>query len=366
MLNRRQGLQAAAALAALGLSCRAARAGTAGAVVALAEQRSRFLVNVEIDGAAGYRFVLDTGATAHFISTRLVDTLRLPPLEERMVRGFQGRNRDTVVGLARFNVGGVEIGRSRAVAWAPERLDGHDGLIGYPFLLPRAVVALAEGRISLGAVDAPRDLAPVRAEVLPNQALLLGGMAGADGRFVFDTGSQACTISSAYYDRIKGSEAYKAAAKLVYRAADGSTRIAAFRPAQMRFGDLALAQPVVRVAAPGARDAMFHEIDGLFGVDLLRQYTWVIDQAAGSLQAGAPAPLRLGYFGAGLSIALQDGVARISAVVDDGPAFEAGVRPGQRVLSLMGGADGGPGPRRLVLLDRGGPRAVELQARALL
>ena len=266
MLNRRQGLTGAAALAVLALAGRSVRAGEAPTVVSLSEQRNRFLVDVSIDEAAGYRFVLDTGASAHFISTRLVDQLRLQPVERRMVGGAAGRNRETVVGIARFNVGGVEMGRSRAVAWAPVRLDEHDGLIGYPFLYPRAVVALGAGRVSLGRSEADRTPTPVKALVTRNQTLLLGGVDGASGRFVFDTGAQACTVSAAYAARIARTEAYRSATKLVYRSADGTERVGAFRPQQMTFGDFVVDQPVIRIDPEDGRQGVFAGVDGLFGV----------------------------------------------------------------------------------------------------
>src|ERR1700742_895276 len=98
MLNRRQGLQAAAALA--GLAALPARAGQApaAAVIPLSEQRNRFLVEVGVNGQAGYSFVLDTGASTHFISTRLVEALGLPQVDSRMAKSYQGRLRETVVG----------------------------------------------------------------------------------------------------------------------------------------------------------------------------------------------------------------------------------------------------------------------------
>lgn len=360
MLNRRQGLTSAAALAGLALTGQSARAQPPPAVVSLSEQRNRFLVDVGVDDADGYRFVLDTGATTHFISTKLVQQLRLPLVEQRMVRGYAGRNRESVVGIARFKVGGVEMGKSRAVAWEPMRLEEHDGLIGYPFLYPRAVVSLSAGRISLGAPEASPTLTPVRAQVMRNQTLLLGGTEGADGRFVFDTGAQACIISPAYHERIKETAAYKTAVQLVYRDAAGTPRTLAFRPAQMRFGDFVLASPVIRIGEADGREGVFQDVDGLFGVSLLRPYTWAIDQAAGTLLAGGQPAQPVAFHGSGLRFG-RDGLIR--EIADGGPAFEAGLRPGQTVLTL---SEAGSGRQVLELLDRGSRRVIELQTRALI
>lgn len=359
MLNRRQVLGTGAGLAGLGLlhGRAMAQAGPgAPAVVSLSEQRSRFLVEVGVDGSSGYRFVLDTGASTHFISTRLVKALALPRVDERMVRGHAGRNRDAVVGIARLNVGGVEMGRSRAIAWGPDRLEDHDGLIGYPFLYPRAVITLGAGRISMGAADAATGLTPVRAQVMRNQTLLLGGMAGMDGRFVFDTGAQACTVSDVYHARVRDTAAYKDAAQLVYRNAKGEMQVTAFRPPELRFGDFVMTSPVVRIGQAAEREGVFHGIDGLMGVSLLRPYTWAIDQMAGTLRAGGTAPPPMAYEGSGLRLSRTDGI--VAAVADGSSAQEAGLRPGQRVLGLTQQR----GMQR-VMLPEG---EVELAVRALL
>ncbi len=361
MQNRRQVLGSGAALAGLALAHGQARGqapgGATPAIVSLSEQRSRFLVEVGVDGSGGYRFVLDTGASTHFISTRLVRALALPRVDERMVRGHAGRNRDTVVGITRLNVGGLEMGPSRAIAWGPERLGNHDGLIGYPFLYPRAVVALGASRISIGAADTAMTLVPVRAEVMRNQALLLGGIPQADGRFVFDTGAQACTISDTYYARVRDTAAYRGAVLLAYRDAEGATRVTAFRPAEMRFGDFVMTHPVVRIGQAADRDGLFHGVDGLLGVSLLRPYTWAIDQAAGTLMAGGTPPAPVAYEGSGLRLSRADGT--ITAIADGSPAFEAGLRPGQQVLGLS------QAPGRQVL-ELPGQARVELEVRALL
>jgi hypothetical protein len=357
MLNRRRFVASAAASAGLMPASRALGQASSPTIVPLSEQRSRFLLEVGVDGSGGYRFVLDTGASAHFISTRLVRDLRLPRLEERMVRGHDGQSRDTVVGIARFNVGGVEMGRSRAIAWAPERLDDHDGLIGYPFLYPRATLALGAGRISLGEPDPAVALTPVRAEVARNQALLLGGIEGADGRFVMDTGVQACTVSDTYHARIRETVAYKGATQLVYRDGQGALQVTAFRPAEMRFGDFAIPNPVVRIGQAADRDGLFHGVDGLAGVNLLRPYTWALDQMAGKLTAGGgPPPAPLAEEGTGLRLA-RDGT--VTGIALGSPAEEAGVRPGAKVVALVRE----PGLQRLLIGD---DSILELPVRALL
>ena len=284
MLDRRQGLKGALALAGLAAAGGPAEAA-APAVVSLTEQRNRYLVEVEINGVGGYRFVLDTGASTHFISTRLVEQLRLPEVDRRMAKGYDGRLRESVVGLSSLTVGGVPLGRLDAVAWPPDRLEEHDGLIGYPFLFPRAVLSLGDREVSLGG-RVPDALVSVRAEVMRNQTLLIGGVGGVEGRFVFDTGSQNFTVSQAYLRRIAGTDAFQAAPKLGRRNADGDTEVAAFRPDEIAFGDFRIRDPNIRVASAAVGGSVFDGVDGLFGVSLIKPYAWALDQTGRSLRAG--------------------------------------------------------------------------------
>lgn len=361
MLNRRQGLKAALAVAGLAAAPALARADVP-AVVSLSERRNRFLADVEIDGRPGYRFVLDTGASTHFVSSRVAEALSLPRVEQRRVRGYDGRRIEDVVGLSQLRVGGVDLGASRAIAWSAERLEDHDGLIGYPLLFPQAVVALGQGRLSL-RTPPPELQTAVAAEVMRNQTLLLGGLPGAPGRFVFDTGAQDCTLAPAFFAKAARSPAYQDAPKLIYRHEDGRTETAAFRPAAMSFGAFRIEEPVVRVGGIDGREGVFEAVDGLFGVTLIRRYTWALDQERRTLSATVgEGGGRIGMTGAGVRLRGQGGMLRVAGVQDGGPAFDAGVRPGQRVLAV---AEDGGRPV-LDLIDRGRRRIVELDVWELL
>jgi hypothetical protein len=293
MLDRRQGLKGALALAgsagwaAAGEPARAALAPTvvAPTVVALSEQRNRFLIEVGINGEEGYRFVFDTGASTHFISAPLAEQLGLPEVDRRMAKGYGGRNRESVVGIGALTVGGVPMGKTDAVVWPEERLEGHDGLIGYPFLFPSAVLDLGTARISLGGPAVSGGMIAVRAQVMRNQTLLIGGVAGVEGRFVFDTGAQNFTVSPDYLRRIAATDAFQAAPKLGRRTESGETVLSAFRPDEIAFGDFRIPSPTVRVAGAEGSGNVFDGVDGLFGISLIRPYAWALDQSARSLRA---------------------------------------------------------------------------------
>jgi hypothetical protein len=282
--TRRGGLLGLAALAGAAARPALARAADEPAIeVGLGEVRSRFFLDVAINGQAGFRFVLDTGSSAHFVSQPLAKRLGLPTVSQSFITGFDGRQRTDVVEMASLRVGGVELGRVRAAAWTDERLEGHDGLIGYPYLAPRAVMALGAQKVSLRSRGEGEGIR-VRAEVDGRGAVLVGGLPGAEGRFAFDTGAKDFTISSAYHARLLEHPAYLQAPKLTRRNAAGEERVIGFLPAEISFGDFSILRPPVRIDAEDGRQGVFGGVDGLMGVALIRRYVWAIDTTEGRLR----------------------------------------------------------------------------------
>ena len=282
MLDRRQWLTGSAALAAglaLGRSLEAAPAE-----IALTEERGRFLVTVGLNAGRGYRFVLDTGASAHFISEALIAQLRLPQVERRTVRDYQGAESASVVRVNQLDVGGRAFGAARAISRSADALEGHDGLVGYPILGPRARVDLAAGVLALGA-PAPADALPVEAQVTDAETVLLGGLRGAEGRFVFDTGSQRCVVSPAYLERLRATDAYRAAPKLMVADEQYRLRMVGFRAAELRFGDLVVKDAAVMFPDRDVSADVFHGADALFGVSLIRRRPWIVDREQRTLHA---------------------------------------------------------------------------------
>ncbi len=275
-LNRRQWLSGAGA-AGLSLAFDDAFAAQEPVDIPLVEERDRFLIEVGVNAGRGYRFVLDTGATSHFISADIVERLKLPSVDSRNVGSYGGRAVRSVVELARFDVGGVAMTDARAIAWSPQALEGRDGLIGYPILHPRAVLDLGARRLRLGA-RAPEEAALVPSEVTASQTLLLGGLPGLEGRFVFDTGAQGCVISPEYYARVRASDAFRTGLMVVTTDPQDRRRDLGFRAPALEFGPLTLRDANVRIADAQASPALFEGVDGLFGAAYIRRFAWALDR----------------------------------------------------------------------------------------
>ena len=284
MLDRRQWLTGTAALGA-GLTL-GRTAAAASAEIALTERRGRYLVSVGVNAGRGYRFVLDTGASAHFISEEIITELRLPQVDRRTVRDYRGAETASVVRVNQLDVGGRAFGAARAISRSAEALEGHDGLVGYPILGSRARIDLATGLLSLGAA-VPAEATRVEAEVTDAHTMLLGGLEGVEGRFVFDTGSQRCVVSPGYLERLRSTEAFRSAPKLMEADDQYRLRMVGFRAAELRFGDLVVRDAAVMFPDRDVAPEVFHGADALFGVSLIRRQPWTVDREGRSLHAAA-------------------------------------------------------------------------------
>jgi hypothetical protein len=327
LLDRRETLAALGASLALGGP---GRAQTAPVDLPLTEARARFFLPVTANGGDELSFVLDTGSPSHIISQSVADRLGLRVIARSRLRAFDGGGESPVVRADRFAVGGVELGPTSLVVWPDARIEGHAGLIGYPLLAEGAVLALAERKLSIRMPWGAPGTA-VKADVRRTGATLLGGLAGAEGRFAFDTGAQELTISQAYHQRILTNPAYLEAPKLQVRGpADNPAvgRILAFRPKALQFGDLVCTDPLVRIAQPDGREGVLAGVDGLVGVALLRRYVWGVEPGRLIVLAEAPTLRAPGGrpLGAPLAIPPQGGVSPVDGVTFGAPVFEPAPR----------------------------------------
>jgi hypothetical protein len=321
--DRRQALTALGAA----LACAPRAFGqTAPVELGLTEARARFFLPVRIGAEAPVSFMLDTGSPAHIISESLASRLDLRVVGRRRLQAWDGGGDSPLVRAEQFEVGGLDLGPTLLVAWPDSRLEGRDGLLGYPLVAQGAVLSLAAGKLSIRTPWGARGT-QVSAEVSRNGAMLLGGLPGSDGRFAFDTGAQELTISPAYHRRILTNPAYLAAPKIMVRGPSGRpdpSQILGFRPESLRFGDLVCAAPLVHIAPEDdGRDGVFQGVDGLVGVALLRRYVWNIEPGRLTVLAEASRPVRpAAAQAAPLAIPAEGGPSPIGGVSFGPPAFE--------------------------------------------
>ena len=104
------------------------------------QKRNRLFIDVRINDAGPFRFLVDSGADRSVIGTALAARLRLPAGEIVRVQGMAGVATVQTVTIERLLLGKSEVGPIRAPALA-ERDLGAQGLIG--------IDALAEQRLLL-------------------------------------------------------------------------------------------------------------------------------------------------------------------------------------------------------------------------
>lgn len=217
-----------------------------------------------------------------------------------------------------------------------------DGVLGYE-IFKRLVVQIDHGRQRLTFTH------PQHAESLPNaQTLPLSFYAhlpavqarldGVAGQFWLDTGNRnALTLWRPFVD---------AHSSLSRRAASAETTIgwgvggrAAGRLAradELQLGELRIAEPVLTLASSEDGPAAMRDVAGLIGTDLLRRFTVRFDYSRKQVQL-LPDPSAGPVFRhdqAGLWINRHQEGFVVMAVMDSGPAAEAGIQVGDVIVEV--------------------------------
>ncbi len=298
------------------------------------------VVDVHVDGAGPFPFVLDTGCSAVLVGPRVADALPgrtrpaagagarapdgRPLMVERAMEGLRIRAGDAVF----HEVGALVIDLAPVEATTGLRLDG---VLGFPAFVQGLLVLdypSREVRFSRGA------LPPADGEgVLP----LTGGY-------------------SPLLDVRIGARRHRV---LVDSGFSGALYLPEFPPAE----DL-VAAPVpwfpstnlagdtgptllARLASPLLLGS--HRVEGanvmrsgsgsLLGAGILRHFEVALDARNGRIRfsRAAEGPVRFGpRRGVGLRARMADGACVVAAVLPGSPADAAGIRPGARVISLAG------------------------------
>lgn len=302
---------------------------------------SKVFLTVEVGGKPR-RFVFDTGSPS-MVSSELAEELQLKAVDKRQGRDSHGTVIETTVAQTDLSVGGTTF-RHVPVYVAPFPKTARclfDGVLGSEVLplcawqldLPDGVLRCGTDLTALDHVGAAHKQ-PLYDFGYPHAPILDVRFArNAASKAMFDTGSpEYLAISPA---DLAGAERNDAVAKTIEgfgslgSSLGGPAPKAKQRMVELRslsLGPLKLG----RIAAPVRESS-----PSLIGAAVLDHFVVTLDMRD---QAAYFAPYRDGPFvreGYGLAMDLDDG-QRVSLVWDDGPASEAGLRAGDRVISLNG------------------------------
>lgn len=321
-------------------------------LVRLGDIGGLLLVEAQLAGESTH-WLLDTGASSHVVERSLSQRLGLRAVGSSSVSSIGGTQALRRVELPPLQVGPQALSGQQAIEADLRAYFGRaglqvDGILGMPFFAGRrAVFDLPQRRLTLGGSPAPAApgremIIPMRLEGgLPVIQLALGGRP-AEG-FLFDTGNPGALVLFARRAerplfaagtppppelRVQEFGGEVRARYVVFQRVAGGTFQRARVPAAIESG------------ARARRGGHFDSLSGSAGTALFEHMVVTLDAAGGSLRvASPPAPPDIPG-GFGLSLVRQGEALVVDSVMLDSPAAQAGVAPGDRLVSL----DGRPAP----------------------
>lgn len=340
----------------------------------------RPLAKIKINDGPPVNFVMDSGTFAFGIKKEPATRLNLPLKGIKGVSGVLGRYVYTrVYGSTSLLVGDSLMVRDHELLELPE--DRETRVAG---LLP--ILYFGQALMSFGDktfnVSSDRIKPPSDIKVLPaGKANLLGSLdrdhlvvgAVLDGqpvRLLVDTGSPGSVLLFSdsvaklrlwnHYPKYRPDTAESISGVLPSRVA---------RAGRLQIGDVVFDTPVLSMGDPKATDMpRVGEADGIIGIELLRRLDLWFDLKAFEIGIRPNANFHdlIRYNRAGANVDYhnaKDEFPSVEGVLQDGPAWNAGLRRGDKVLGFSGGGDvedlqwrlmGAPGSKIGLNIDRGG------------
>lgn len=304
--------------------------------------------------------VVDTGASTTVIDRRAASDLRLKTAE-----GVDVLTQGGTVGALSLGQVNLTLGAARGVTLTTEDAlaldlgalaaglgERIDGVLGYD-LFRRYVVEFdhAGKQVSLyepSRYEPPRGGETLRLEFIEQTPFISAQVtplrgATVTGKFLIDTGATgAVSLTSPFVRRhalVKGSAGTIGitAGALVA----GGSRALTARLAELRIGGLRIRRPTVNLSQDEQGDLASDEYAGLIGGEVLRRYLVTVDYSRSRITF-APTPAASEPYEAtvsGMSLSASGARLRtytVRAIVERSPATEAGIRVGDRLVSIDG------------------------------
>lgn len=243
--------------------------------------RNRLFIDVGVNGAGPFRFLVDSGADRSVVSLDLAQRLKLPAGDTVRLQGMAGTQQVPTVEIDAFRIGGSEIGPIRAPALQSRHL-GADGLIGIDALADQRLmldfvkktVTVQDSRTPVKASEAGEIVVTARrrkGQLILTQASVRGNRMNA----VIDTGSEITLGNMALRRRLFGTRTPNGMKPITLISVTGQTLIAdAVVLDDVRIGGIRLNNVVVAFAdaPPFALFGLAREPSLFLGSDLLNSF----------------------------------------------------------------------------------------------
>jgi Aspartyl protease/PDZ domain len=308
-------------------------------------------VDAKLNGKGPYRLLCDTGG-ANVVTPAVARQLGLRSEGALEGKGAGEQSEDVgLVKIERVAIGDAVIERQLFAVFDLEKLEPAEGaampgLVGYE-VFKRFVVRIDYGRGLLTLTLPSAFHADSRATALPfrfngHTPEVDGEIDGTTGAFDLDTGSRASLDLTGPFVEKNGLVA-KYGAKLTAVTGwgvGGPTRSLVTRTKVLKLGPLEVRDVVTGLSLQkkGALTDVY--VAGNVGAGVLRRFTVTFDYGRQQVYfepSGTPPP-RDAFDRTGLWLNRGDGFFEVVDAVVGGPAHEAGIRPGDRVVAVDGAA----------------------------
>lgn len=317
---------------------------------------NRVFVDVWLDGKGPFKFILDTGGyggfsveTAKRVGAKLGNEIQGSGAGEKVVTAWETSIKETRIGglvLKDQDYNVFDFSDQRHVFGSRV----FDGVIGLP-VFSQAVVRIDYAKRLLTFTKPSRFnytgvAAPVPFELERFLPIVRGDVDGIEARFGLDTGDRsAFTLKGPFVEQNRLRERYAPKVEAITGwGIGGPIRAQVTRVGVLKFAGIEIREPVTRLSLQKSGAFAATDVAGNIGGAILKQFTVTFDYARRRLyfERNSSYGARDTYDRAGLWLSRSaDGRSfEVFDVVARGPADEAGLRVGDRIVAIDGkGAD---------------------------
>lgn len=322
--------------------------GAGSAVIPFELINNHIFVNVFVNGQGPVRMIFDTGGM-NVVTPDLAARLGLASEGAFQARGVGEKSED--IGLTRvreLRLGEVTLKDQSLFVLALKDMDrvegvnGIGGIIGFE-LFKRLVVRIdyAARKLTLtrpGAFQPPGSAVAIPFTFDERTPQVEGKIDGIPGRFTIDTGSRTSLDLNGPFSRTHGlRQKYGARIEAVTGwGLGGPSRSAVAKAGTLELGGLRVESPVVHLSLQEKGALSDPYLAGNVGGGILKRFTATFDYGHQVMYLEPNGQTADAYDRAGLWINLAEAGYELVDVVAGGPAAEAGLKPGDTLLSLDG------------------------------